>query len=51
LFDSILADALGKRGASELVMCESAHCRNCKAGLSEKTAAEPHGGIELTVGS
>jgi hypothetical protein len=45
LFDSILADVIGKRGAVEFVLTGTARCPNCKAEVSEKTLVEPQGGI------
>ena len=49
-FDCILADVLGKLGAFEFMLTETAHCPNCKAELTEKTLVEPQGGIEVETG-
>jgi hypothetical protein len=47
LFDSILADVLGKHGAVEFLLTETARCPNCKAEVFEKALVEPQGGIEV----
>ena len=49
LFDSILADVLGMRGAVEFVLSAMARCPNCRAELSEQSLVEPVGGIEVDV--
>jgi hypothetical protein len=46
-FDAILADVLGKHGAFDFIMSESAHCLTCKAELNERSLFEPDGGIEI----
>jgi hypothetical protein len=46
-FDCVLADVLGKHGAFEFMLTETAHCQNCRAELAEKSLVEPQGGIEV----
>ena len=41
LFDWILTDVTGKRGAYEFILSEPARCPNCKHAITEKTLTEP----------
>jgi hypothetical protein len=40
LFDSIIADVLGKDGAFEFILSQPAHCPNCRAKVSRHEALD-----------